>query len=42
MGIEEFARIITSKERRYILRGKFTDEMKTLLKKIELARQGKY
>jgi small subunit ribosomal protein S19 len=42
MSLEEFARLVNSKERRYLLRGKFTDEAKKLLKKVELAQQGKY
>lgn len=42
MSIEEFARLVSSKERRYLLRQNFGDEGKVLLKKIQLALEGKY
>ncbi len=42
MSIEEFARLVDTKARRYLLRGRFTPEAKKLLKKVELASQGKY
>lgn len=42
MPVEEFAKILTAKERRYLIRGRNTDEAKALLKKIEKSVQGKY
>lgn len=42
MSTEEFAKMIDTKARRYLLRSKFTPEAKKLLKKIDLALEGKY
>ncbi len=42
MDIEEFAKLVDTKARRFLLRGKFTPEIKRLLEKVEMARQGKY
>ena len=42
MSIEEFAKLVPTKERRYLLRQNYGPEGKALLKKIQLAIQGKY
>ncbi len=42
MSIEEFAKLIDAKARRYLLRSRFTPEAKKLLKKVDLALEGKY
>ena len=42
MSIEEFARLVNSKERRFLLRGNHTSEIKALLKKVFMAQEGKY
>jgi len=42
MDIKEFARLVDPRARRFLLRGKFTPEVKRLLEKVEMARQGKY
>ena len=42
MSIEEFAKLVNSKERRFLLRGNHTNEIKALLKKVLLAQEGKY
>ena len=42
MNIEDFARLVSSKERRYLKRQNYGDEGRALLKKIQLAHQGKY
>jgi len=41
MSIKEFAQLLPARQRRSLLRG-FTQEQKKLLKKVELALQGKY
>ena len=42
MSIEDFAKLVDTKARRYLLRARFTPEAKKLLKKVELASEGKY
>ncbi|MCD6404058.1 30S ribosomal protein S19 [Nanoarchaeota archaeon] len=41
MSIKEFAQLLPARQRRSLLRG-FTPEQKKLLRKVELALQGKY
>lgn len=42
MSLEEFSKLLNSKERRHILRGEFTPEEKALLRKVYKAVEGKY
>ncbi len=42
MSIEEFARLVNSKERRFLLRGNFGPQGKKLLEKVKKAVEGKY
>lgn len=42
MSLEEFAKLLPTKQRRHILRGNFTPEEKALLKKVYKAAEGKY
>ena len=42
MSLEEFAKLLNTKERRHILRGNLTPEEKALLKKVYKAAEGKY
>ncbi len=42
MDIEEFAKLLPSKLRRYLLRGNFTPEARKLLEKVRKAKEGKY
>lgn len=42
MSLENFVKLVPSKERRYLMRQKYGDEGKVLLKKIQLAAEGKY
>ena len=42
MNLEDFTKLVPSKERRYLIRQKYGDEGKALLKKIQLAIEGKY
>lgn len=42
ISLEDFIKLVPSKQRRYLKRQKYGDETKALLKKIQLATQGKY
>ncbi len=42
ISLEDFTKLVSSKERRYLIRQKYGDEGKALLKKIQLAVEGKY
>ena len=42
MDIDEFARLLPTKLRRYVLRSNFTPEAKKLLEKVRKAKEGKY
>jgi small subunit ribosomal protein S19 len=42
MSLEDFAKLVPSKERRFLLRQNYGSEGKMLLKKIQLAKEGKY
>jgi len=42
MDLEDFAKLLPSKLRRYLMRGNFTPEVKRLLEKVKKAKEGKY
>ena len=42
MDLDDFARLLPTKLRRYILRSNFTPEAKKLLEKVRRAKEGKY
>jgi len=42
MSLEEFSKLLPSKQRRYLLRNNMTPEAKKLLEKIRKAKEGKY
>jgi len=42
MDLDDFARLLPTKLRRYILRSNFTPEAKKLLEKVRKAKEGKY
>lgn len=42
MDLEDFAKLLPSKLRRYLMRGNFTPEVKRLLEKVKKAKKGKY